>query len=547
MRIVAILLIGLGLSSLSAATSAQAPLFDLESIRDPATLDIEVIQDWHVDTVNGSTRQKLIEITVAEWWEGAVVRVPVRIIVPLEADASGFAITGGSRWSELQEDMSTGDGSTAGAALSQGAASVHTIVQPLAITPGASEYEFESHERWAATGDGRYTTIWLWAMTHMRAVTAVLEEEIVHEGPIIGWGTSKNGGAPAAALMNDDRYTGLFAEEASAYYSPLDRRDPDTVDAIEQQNAWFFAGLDSGKLDPGEHSRRFYHDSIYNNPLILYITLLEDAGWSPESVRGFAANLWSQCALTAAWPELQRRGVEIFFATGSHDWVADDLAWGAENHPEVAHYYRINGGHGQGPDPLLVTSAARLTRLNFIERHFGAPHDLMAQPVCGYQVHDGVLEVEVTFASGPQPDAGQLVWMDDRHLGGSAPYLWREYGPDNVVDLLFDASTETWRAHVTLPEDLESLDVFTDHRRYIASADRDSFISSPYTRIILDQTGMPSDLDGDGLVSGSDLTILLGAWGSCRPEEACPGDIDGDGLVNGADLTLMLGAWTQTG
>jgi hypothetical protein len=543
----AILLAGLQLSLLFQVARAQEPLFDLESIRNPGTLDVEVIQDWHVDTVNGSTRQKLIEITVVEWWEGAVVRAPVRIIVPLEGTATGFAITGGSRWEELQEDISTGDGSTARAALSQGAASVHTIVQPLAITPGASEFEAESYDRWSATGDGRFTAIWLWTMTHMRAVTAALDEELVLEGPIIGWGTSKNGGVPAAALMNDERYTGLFAEEASAYYSPLDRRAPATVQAIEQQNNWFFAALDSGEIDPGEHSRRFYYDSVYNNPLILYINILEDAGWSPESIQDIAESLWSQCALTASWSELQRRGAEVFFATGTHDWVADDLAWGAGNYPGVPHYYKINGGHGQGPDPLLVTSAARMTRLNFIERHFGAPHALLEIPVCNYQVNGGMLEVEVAFDSGPQPDTSRLVWMTDRHLGGSAPYLWREYELDNVTDLLFDAATSMWRAQITLPENLDSLDVFTDHRRFIAAADRDSWISSPYTRIILDEPGMPADLDGDGLVSGSDLTMLLGEWGICALDAACPGDIDGDGLVDGADLTLMLGAWTQSG
>jgi hypothetical protein len=41
--------------------------------------------------------------------------------------------------------------------------------------------------------------------------------------------------------------------------------------------------------------------------------------------------------------------------------------------------------------------------------------------------------------------------------------------------------------------------------------------------------------------------MLLGEWGICELDAACPGDIDGDGLVDGADLTLMLGAWTQSG
>ena len=47
------------------------------------------------------------------------------------------------------------------------------------------------------------------------------------------------------------------------------------------------------------------------------------------------------------------------------------------------------------------------------------------------------------------------------------------------------------------------------------------------------------DLDGDGSVGGSDLTILLGEWGTC-----CIGDIDGSGNVDGADLTILLACWT---
>ena len=47
----------------------------------------------------------------------------------------------------------------------------------------------------------------------------------------------------------------------------------------------------------------------------------------------------------------------------------------------------------------------------------------------------------------------------------------------------------------------------------------------------------PEDLNGDGIVNGADLGLLLGAWGTNG------GDINGDGLTNGADLGLMLGAW----
>ncbi|MBL9140573.1 MAG: DNRLRE domain-containing protein [Phycisphaerae bacterium] len=49
----------------------------------------------------------------------------------------------------------------------------------------------------------------------------------------------------------------------------------------------------------------------------------------------------------------------------------------------------------------------------------------------------------------------------------------------------------------------------------------------------------PGDLNGDAVVNGADLGILLGAWGT-----AAPGDLNSDGTVNGADLGLLLGYWT---
>lgn len=47
----------------------------------------------------------------------------------------------------------------------------------------------------------------------------------------------------------------------------------------------------------------------------------------------------------------------------------------------------------------------------------------------------------------------------------------------------------------------------------------------------------PTDLDGDGNTGGSDLTVLLGAWGSIG------GDVNADGTTNGSDLAVLLGAW----
>ncbi|HMN96522.1 MAG TPA: CotH kinase family protein [Phycisphaerales bacterium] len=51
------------------------------------------------------------------------------------------------------------------------------------------------------------------------------------------------------------------------------------------------------------------------------------------------------------------------------------------------------------------------------------------------------------------------------------------------------------------------------------------------------------DLNGDGVVDGGDLGLLLGSWGPCVEGAECPADLDGDGVVGGADLGILLGSF----
>ena len=46
------------------------------------------------------------------------------------------------------------------------------------------------------------------------------------------------------------------------------------------------------------------------------------------------------------------------------------------------------------------------------------------------------------------------------------------------------------------------------------------------------------DLNGDSLVNGADLAILIGSWGGSE------NDLDGDGSVSGGDLAILLASWT---
>jgi glucose/arabinose dehydrogenase len=48
------------------------------------------------------------------------------------------------------------------------------------------------------------------------------------------------------------------------------------------------------------------------------------------------------------------------------------------------------------------------------------------------------------------------------------------------------------------------------------------------------------DVNGDDMVDGTDLSIVLGFWGACS---GCDADVNGDGQVDGTDLSVVLGYW----
>lgn len=52
-----------------------------------------------------------------------------------------------------------------------------------------------------------------------------------------------------------------------------------------------------------------------------------------------------------------------------------------------------------------------------------------------------------------------------------------------------------------------------------------------------------SDLNGDGIVAGADLALVLGSWGPCK---TCDGDVNGDHVVDGVDLAFVLTRWGGT-
>lgn len=99
-----------------------------------------------------------------------------------------------------------------------------------------------------------------------------------------------------------------------------------------------------------------------------------------------------------------------------------------------------------------------------------------------------------------------------------------------------------------LPGGSSAAGAYTMASVYGQSTTLDSAASGPILFepgfLCIEQDDLPilGDLNGDGLVNGIDLAVVLGTWGPCG-SGSCIADINRDGVVNGADLSIVLGNW----
>ena len=295
-------------------------LFSTKEILDETTLDTKVLQDWHSV---GATRQKLIEINVADWWPGQDYRIPVRLIVPLEGKAKGFSITGSNAYEGLMEDNRPTEFQAK--LLAGGVGVVETHVKAFRQIPGKQGLEQKMMRMFMQDLNPRYTTLWIWSMTLMRATTAAYAEtDYFEKGKVAGSGSSKNGISPAVALINDERFTATCSNIAFAYYSPTRRADEKVMDKVEAANEAFFESVRDGDIDLNQERAKIYQRVMVGSKSSKDMR----AGSSVDKMQTFADRLWSSACVTENWDRLMERGVDILFQPGTHDYVAYDILWG---------------------------------------------------------------------------------------------------------------------------------------------------------------------------------------------------------------------------
>jgi len=453
------------------------PMFNIEEILDENTLEIKILEDWHVDKVTGTTRQKLIEINVAEWWPGQDYRIPVRMIVPLNSNAKGFHITGTHMVDRLMNDSKLNDFQAK--LLSSGVGIVKTVVKTFAQIPGKQILQKEMMKKFMKDLNPRYNTIWIWSMTLMRATTAAYAEtDYFEKGKVAGSGGSKNGISPAVSLINDERFTATCSSVAFAYNSPFRRDNKKEIQKAKGANKAFFDTAQIGDMALKKQRAKYYKAHMVGGKKGM-AEFARKMGKSQEDLKQFYDRFWSSVCITENWEQLMGRDTDILFQPGTHDWVAYDVLWGAQNHAQLPVYYKPNGGHEQKPH-----SAAFKDNQNteaFLWHHFFGGDAMLTPPNSSHKVEKNKLTVSILFKEGPQPKSGRIWWMYDRAPAGSAPFLHERIPKDQWMDMKFDKKTGKWTATIPLKDGFERIDFFSNYGLEVNGYQQ--YLSSPYTRV----------------------------------------------------------------
>ncbi|MCB1092313.1 MAG: hypothetical protein KDL87_12330, partial [Verrucomicrobiae bacterium] len=162
-----------------AAAEIVPATFDLDAIRDVGSLETKVLQDWKPAAKVKGIRQKLIEITVCEWWPGQKVRLPVTLCAPdpgkgpcenvIVANmglAPKAALPGGAMLKLLNE---------------RGVGVVLIGMGTIDAMEPVGKLHLGMREQLLKTKDARYTPAWIWGMSDMRALTAAMAEPAVFQ------------------------------------------------------------------------------------------------------------------------------------------------------------------------------------------------------------------------------------------------------------------------------------------------------------------------------------------------------------------------------
>jgi hypothetical protein len=467
MKFFSLLLLSLACSSLARA-EVVAGRYDMASVRDASTLETRVIEDWHPWAKDAAVRQKLVEITVCEWWPGQKVRLPVTLIAPSSGGPCTNVIVGNA-------GLDLKAASPAGAMLrlvkESGVGLALIGMNTIDVMQPAGKLDVGMKEHFLQTKDARYTPAWIWGMSDLRALTAALaEHQVFRPGKALATGGSKRGVATAAAGIADDRFTAIMPVVApiidppgGPYVEGLQRPE------ITRANEQFVADLAAGKIPnaPSTAGEALVSRDKIRAAERITVDEARHAGWSDADMKAASTLAWEVCRTTNYLPALKQRGLEIFYNQGSNDNVTPGLRELGVRFPTLPIYVVPGGQHGGAKTAGFHKQVGSLPEVDenlfaFAQHHFFGTRPMVAPPKVAQRWDAAThrLQVTVAFPDHAEPQKNELWWSVNRH-------------PDYTFAMEYDTwasapmkqtGPATFAGEVTLPTQPQTLDFVSVHQ-----------------------------------------------------------------------------------
>jgi hypothetical protein len=397
--------------------------YDIAAIRDHNSLETRVLEEWHAWEKDASVRQKLVEVTVCEWWPGQKVRLPVTLLAPVSDHPCQNLIVSNS-------------GIVQKAAAPSGAMlrlikEYHVGIALIGMTTidamePVGKLDVGMKEHFLQTKDARYTPAWIWGISDMRALTAAMAERNVFQPTkVLATGGSKRGVGAAAAGIADNRFTAIMPVVAPIIDPPggpyVEGLAPQH---IAEENAQFLKDLAAGahqSVPPSALEPLVAREKIRAAERITKAEALT-AGWNDSEMRAASTLAWEVCRTTNYLPALISRSVEVFYNQGSNDNVSPGLRELGRQFPSILSYIVPGGQHGGAKAMGFLKQVGSLPEVDenlfaFAQHHFFNTRSL-PKPPSVTQRWDSTshkLIVRVMLPEKTETIDNELWWSENRH------------------------------------------------------------------------------------------------------------------------------------
>lgn len=459
--------------------------YDMASIRDASTLETRVIEDWHPWGKDTGIRQKLVEITVCEWWPAQKVRLPVTLLAPEKGGPCKNLIVDNAG---VQVKAAAATGAKLRLLKEHGVGLALIGMTTIDAMEPVGQLDDGMKEHFLKTKDARYTPAWIWGISDMRALTTALAEKDVFQATkVLATGGSKRGVATASAGIADDRFTAIMSVVAPIIDPPGGPYVNDMKPAaILRENEQFIADVRSGKfqnLTTSAADALLARDQVRADERIT-TQEARSAGWTEDEMKAACTRAWAVCRTTDHLPALRKRGVEIFYNQGTNDNVSPGMVELGRRFPDM-HFYLMPGGqHGGSKETGLLKPVASQPDVEenlyaFALHHFFGTRPMVAAPKVRQHWDKATkrLRVTVTFPDKSEPQKNDLWYAVQRH----PDYTFAmEYDTWQSVPM-HQSGPATYSGEVTLQDATDTAQFVTVHQHTAGGSTLT--ISSPLTVI----------------------------------------------------------------